>query len=544
MKTNLLRHALFWYPHRLALLCVALVGIPSWFYYSDVITKGIQAAANFRVNPSFTGGLPSARFFDPVGDDFGPGTLAYPTHDAFVPGSLDIVRYTVYAPVHGGTWSASSEYWQVVLAFAGSGGAGRNMRIYIDTDGTASGRSAPLDERAEGVVFDPDHPWDWRIALSGDAALFESADGSLSIPAEVYEGNGGKEVTIRVPLEDRRLHFLYALPTAWHYVLLGAWTPWGADGFAPVSRRASSGTGGGSTSPFTPKLYDLLDAPERAQTVQLSAWNEHALSRPVVYPVEVSMAPMDAPKKRSADEALLARLEGEAAAEAARERTTKAEAFEEAKAAYDPGNESALRDLALAAFGAGEHEEAGRRFGELLTRNPDDAEALAYRGSLIALKAKEENPLTAVETVARAYAALDRACLLAQTSRERLAAFLNRASVSRAVPDIVFGKALSGAADYLESAALLETGLETARLSVLRAEALLGAAICFETAGRTDEAETWFRETERIVGELDESLKTPNGGEARMEPGNEGALPGLSAIRLELARRGISISPP
>ena len=530
------KETFFWYFRRSLALVLALFGISFFMVYSDVIGRAFQSVAKFESDPGYWGGRVAATFYDPVGDDHGYGGLAYPLHREFAAGSLDLVRYTVHEPVYNAAWSEKSEYWQLDLSFASGPSEVRNIRIYIDADGDGLGSTSPRVEMAEGVAFDAAAPWDYVIAVQGGKGSFSSADGTYSVPVGVSVSNGGKDVAIRVPLSDRRLHGLYGAESTRHYVCVGGWTPWGRDGFIPVAKRATLGSGGGAESALTPDIYDYLADDSASQERMLSAWNDETLEVPTLSPVTASMrSAASSGGSHGANAARIAALEGEVRDEAACARKDTLAAIAEERSrlgenAWADIDPASLDKLALLLFWAGERVEAEALYDRILGMEKDNASALAYKGALVAMRGSDASPLAAVEIIAEAYGFLDRAVALAKTPEEIFDSRLSRASVSRSVPDTIFGKALVGADDYLVAAqeyrklAAAAPSPESACLAEL-AEAYLNAAICFETAGKDAEAGTWFRESARMVAMADAASPATR-------------VP--ASIRLELVRRGVA----
>jgi tetratricopeptide (TPR) repeat protein len=280
-------------------------------------------------------------------------------------------------------------------------------------------------------------------------------------------------------------------------------------------------------------VYDWLAPEGVSQEKILASWNDDTLEIPSLAPV---IAPMHSAKSAtgSVSDSRIAELEKLAAEEASAEQKARETALIAARAAYQSGIDAAseLR-YALAAFRAGKNDEALAAFNKILAATPDDAVALAYRGSLVSMTARDASPLVAVDIVTRAYADLDRAVALAKTPDEIITVRTNRANVSQSVPETVFGKALQGAEDWLASAEA-NKALATADGTSLDAEIagdLLNAALCFETAGKPDDAGIWFREAARIAN------ARPAGDGAS---GSAVSVPGVPAwIRLELAKRGL-----
>ena len=93
------------------------------------------------------------------------------------------------------------------------------------------------------------------------------------------------------------------------------------------------------------------------------------------------------------------------------------------------------------------------------------------------------------------------------------------------MPDVVFGKALEGAADFLAAAAEYRK-LAAANNSYVAeiAAAYMNAALCFEIGGKTEDSGSWFREAVRLVTTADSSGATRIPASLRMELVKRGYL--------------------
>lgn len=491
-------------------LALALFGLTSALVYTDIIVNAAQSVLHVEVDPSFTGGRIASVQYDPVNDDHGYGGLTYPKSDAFGKSSLDLVRYEVREPLTAAKWGSYPEYWQLVLVFLSGPHDSRNIRIYIDADGDGKGRSTALHELGEGVGFDPAYPWDYAVSVHGASGRAETADGKTSIPVAVVVSSGGTEVAIQIPLSDPAFRRIFDAKMSRHYVAVGGWSPWGYDSYLPVGSRAKNDAGGGAPSPLTPKIYDCLVPDGSSQEDILSAWSEDDLSSPTLRPVEMAMrappkpglwARMTGSAGTIPDEAMISSLKEQIAIEAeartAKDRSVYTELrqkIESAGGIASPSlNESDIQAYAAAAFFAGENDSASEALDLLLRKNPDNPDALAYSGAILAMRASDEPPLTALETVTEAYVLLDRAVELAVSDDSILASRYSRASTSRAVPNSVFSKALTGAEDYIKIASLTKDNPEEL------ARVYCAAAVCYETAGRDLDAGLWFREASRLL---------------------------------------------
>jgi tetratricopeptide (TPR) repeat protein len=257
--------------------------------------------------------------------------------------------------------------------------------------------------------------------------------------------------------------------------------------FTTVERRRSNRSGGGASSPLVPKIYDMVTPDSLDQAALLADWNGETLERALVYPVEITM--------KGTGQNLASQDLGEAVSLGARIEADAEKSRAEAAAAWAAMDEGApLFMRAEAAFRAAAHDHAERLFNEMLTAEPDNPKALAYMGSLIALKASSAPVLAAVDLVTQAYRYLDRAADLAATEEEKLAAFMNRGNVSLSVPNTVFNKALAGAEDFLKAAEIYRSQGNTASA----AAAYYNAYRCFTAAGKDEEGGTWLREAQRL----------------------------------------------
>lgn len=483
-----------WYVPRLVALVFALGGVTSFMYYSDLTGRALMETLKPEVDPTYTGGPTAGLFYDPLGDDWGFGGLRYPTNRAFLPGSLDLVRYTVHTPVWGARWQSVSEYWQLDLSFASGPADVRAVRVYIDSDGDGEGSAETSPGAPEGVALDPGHPWDWCIALDGPAGTIRSSDGTLRLPVDVTVHDGGKTMRVRIPLAERSLQRLYTAERTWQYVLVAPLAQWSRGGIMPVAERPSGDRAGGAVSPFVPAVFDLLAEEAGAQKYDLASWNETALSLATVHPVEIPLAPAEdgiTAGRVSAER--IAELKALALEEETRIRETAAAAYSTALEASATGPTVNDFEFAVAAFEAGENKKAETAFDDLLNRNPDDALSLAFKGALTAQKAAEAPALAAVAIVERAFKDLDQAVALAKAPDEILGTRLCRGNVSLAIPETVFGKRLQGAADFLAAAAVLrESGMAGGEGQLL--DCYIKAARCLCDASREEEAGTWFRE--------------------------------------------------
>lgn len=131
-------------------------------------------------------------------------------------------------------------------------------------------------------------------------------------------------------------------------------------------------------------------------------------------------------------------------------------------------------------------------FKEKLNANPDDYVSLACYGSFLAVKGGESSVMKAVALVNEAYTYLDKAAELAAGKEGKIEVLMNRASVSASVPEQVFGKAESGAEDFIKIISLTEN-------QTLKAYCYVMAYECYQKCGKETQAILALQEAQKMV---------------------------------------------
>ena len=506
-------------------LLISVFGISLFFYSSSFLSTLLAQSLHLHVAPSFIGGEIAQDFFDDAGDDSGSDILVYPSNTAFKEGSLDLVRYTVHKPVFDAKWQAHPEYWQIDLEYKSGPASVRTIMIYIDADGDRSGSTKTLYDcsmnngipGAENCMFDSAHPWDYAIQICDDEGKVYAAQKDKSTtgtPAvqficntELSFAKNDKEVNIRIPLENKQLQKIYTAKTTYHYVLTGGFSKWDRGTFLPLEKRRTLSRGSTKQAdqynPLIPLIYDVLDdsSDKRfSQTAQLSSWSKDDFTRATLHPVTVSMN--EQPQTGNTDDFI---------AEVKKQYTASQSSHDapDAPQSSSSGNGSPFQ-RALTAFNNGDSAAAEQLLKEVIETEPENAEALAYYGSCIAMRGGNSSVIEAVKLVNDSFVYLDKAAALAQGTPQELTVLMNRASVCAAVPDAVFGKAAAGAEDFLKCASLYktrvsqETDTNDAEHSYTQDEKLFLAYLyvsaydCYKTAGKETEALLAVKEAERI----------------------------------------------
>ena len=439
-------------------------GVSLFFICSSVPSNFI---GNFlHVDPSYTGGLVCADFMDEMNDDKGAGgnlELRYPLNKAFTEGSLDLVRYTVHEPVINARWQQSSEYWQLALEYKNGLAEVRNIMIYIDADNIQGGSTEPLFDSAEKVCFDQEHPWDFALWICADQAKLYDSSGDFICSAEYYNLNRGVQIKVRIPLRDKRIQKILGARKTWHYVLTGAYSQFDRGAFMPLEKKPAMANGGMKNSKafnnLVPPVYDVIGPNET-----LASWNSETFEKAKLTPVEASMTAHK--KSRSEEE--------------------KNKAFiEKVKKTYAQNFGSQVQMPSTT-------DEGLSLYKQKLSENPDDFVSMAYYGSYLAMKGGESSVVKAVALVNEAFDYLDIAVELSAGQEGEIDVLMNRGSVSASVPEQVFGKAETGAQDFMRIVSLTTD-------TNLKAYCYVMAYECYEACGKESQANLVLQEAKKMV---------------------------------------------
>ncbi|MFC0437426.1 glucodextranase DOMON-like domain-containing protein [Kutzneria buriramensis] len=200
---------------------------------SNSITVGVSAAGNrtgyahTTVTGDLVGGTSVLDVADPVGDDNGPGTYAYPTAADFAAGSFDLTRFQVVAL--GDTVYLRATLRNLVPTFGATMGA-QLLDVYVGAPGKPTSTAAPFPSRNYQVA-----PWSQRIELQGFAApvWVDAAGHQVGTPTAAVASVDTKTITVALP----KAAFGGPGP-GWTFSVVLT----GQDGFSPDQARAFTAT--------------------------------------------------------------------------------------------------------------------------------------------------------------------------------------------------------------------------------------------------------------------------------------------------------------
>lgn len=241
----------------LALSCAlsCIFGISFFFYSDSIISEFLYKALGLKISSGFVGGEILQDVFDQEGDDNGDGTFVYPEYDSFTESSLDLIRYTVHQPAYEARWQENPEYWQLDFEFASGSNGLRNLMVYIGADNMKENSTEPLFPGTEISGFEKAHPWSIALLINESQSVVYNCKKEIICSTENYTRKDGRELLVRIPLQNKELQKLYTAGKTYHYVFSGAYSKWDKDGFIHFQDKT---------------IYDLLD-PDETQKLQLSS---------------------------------------------------------------------------------------------------------------------------------------------------------------------------------------------------------------------------------------------------------------------------------
>lgn len=395
-------------------LVVVTFLIPMTFIFSDLIITGLDKVLHLKINPNYSGGDIISCFMDEIGDDYGEGELTYPLHPDFKgKGYLDIIRYNVHKPVINASWAEDKDFWQLSFTFANMSSvetvhnfSHQVIHVYIDIDGKKGGSAETAFPMSELVRFDEEHPWDFMVSIDGYHKFGKliSYDKTIKEKVRVYSILEKKTIYARILLNNERIKEVLDGRTTYHYVLVGCYDPFSMGNFISVKHKSGLRNGGGAKSFLTPKVYDYIPPEGNDQKKILSSYDEEKYLYAKIYPLVVeqnnikkeSLINIEEYKKLSQEEI----------------KCDQASALKELeKLEMKSCNKEKVAEIY---FRAGKYDEAEKIFDSILVEDQENIFANAYKGSIVAMKAKSSNTIQAIKYVKEAYNYLDKAVKFAK----------------------------------------------------------------------------------------------------------------------------------
>lgn len=220
---------------------------------------------------------------DAKGDDYGPGTYIYPTHQHFEPHEdlFDLHRFKVLEV--GDMYHFLISFGKITNPWRARYGFSHQLiQIYIDNE---PGGSLTTLIPGANVTFHEENPWNYLIKASGwGVDLYHWEEDPDEVSREEMPSIHLLErdtILIEVPREE-----LGTLDEALYYVLSGSFDVFGKDNFREVREEVATWyLGGGSDSTFNPNVLDILTPESICQKEMLGNWSEEEERLALIYPV-------------------------------------------------------------------------------------------------------------------------------------------------------------------------------------------------------------------------------------------------------------------
>ena len=221
---------------------------------------------------------------DPAGDDHGTGSYSYPLNEVFdVEGLFDLLAYRLYDS--GETWQLAFDFAALTNPWGGPQGFSHPI-LYLYFDVTEGGSTEAFEEGAAAhVAFDPDHPWDVFVRITGWPAYGRhlwTADGTGPFLVEAASDPKRGRIIVTIPKT--------VMPSleGWHYVLVGSQDGYGANYLRSIGTTPGEWVGGGSPDPFwAPQIYDYLAPLGTTQEDMLSTFENDQATYAMLAPIHI-----------------------------------------------------------------------------------------------------------------------------------------------------------------------------------------------------------------------------------------------------------------
>src|SRR5262245_22179662 len=167
---------------------------------------------------------------DPVGDDNGPGTFAYPTFGEFKPGAFDLERFQVFDS--GDNIVLRARIRNLDATFGVTNGA-QMLDVYIREPGGSPVSTAAAFPQRNYTIHD-DSAWTQRLEVQGFAPMVWTRANGTAVPGGTFVANPlSRYITVRLPKAS------FGTPgPGWVFTAVLT----GQDGFSPDQARGFAAT--------------------------------------------------------------------------------------------------------------------------------------------------------------------------------------------------------------------------------------------------------------------------------------------------------------
>ncbi|MFW5985924.1 MAG: glucodextranase DOMON-like domain-containing protein [Halanaerobiales bacterium] len=232
---------------------------------------------------------------DPAGDDFGPGSYSYPTHQVFNPhqGLFDLTYFSIESRgnsyIFTFTLGVLTDPWDSHYGFSMP-----LIQIYIDNE---RGGSTELFREGANVRLQEEHPWNKLIKISGWwIYVFSPGDRGQDVIDFTLEGQqlpweiDGYKIEIvnknKIVVHIKK-DIIGPLAGEYLYLLLGSFDPFGLDHFRAVRNEESLWyfyDQDLKQPDKAPRVIDILLPEEKDQQELLADYGDRYAA---VYPVKI-----------------------------------------------------------------------------------------------------------------------------------------------------------------------------------------------------------------------------------------------------------------
>lgn len=239
----------------------------------------------------WAGGLDKPIFTieDPAGDDFGPGTYEYPTHNIFYEkGIFDILKFSIFD--NDSKYVLSFKFNKLIDPWESKFGFSMPLlQLYIDNK---EGGISELFREGANVRLSQKYPWDIFLKISGWwIRAYRPGDKGKEVDFWNTDENPWDVKGAKVLVEDNNIlvhierKVIGQLDDARIYLIVGSFDPFGPDHFRSIGNKTSSWNFADKVSnnlDYAPRVIDIILPEGMEQEKVLSKFQENY---PDIYPI-------------------------------------------------------------------------------------------------------------------------------------------------------------------------------------------------------------------------------------------------------------------